>query len=198
MDLIDKESLLHRQVKILSGDEQEELFLEAQKGNVEARNVLIMHNIPYVIKIVNEHWTKHSLRFKHLEFEDLLQIGVFGIEHAIRKFDIARVKSKNGFRPMFLTCCSLWIRHYLDDWANQYKSFRIPRSVQWLYDKGRLEKPSQALTKRSVRFFRECSRLSPKYDKVEEELAPLDKMAMLEELEKDKKIDPHLNVRLSV
>ena len=65
----------------LPPEEEKELFLKAKKGDAEARNKLIEHNLRLVAHIVKKYYS--SCR----DQEDLISIGTIGLIKAIDTFD---------------------------------------------------------------------------------------------------------------
>lgn len=55
-----------------------------KKGNIDSKNILILHNIRLVIKVINKY---DNLPY---EKEDLLSIGIIGLIKALDNFDINR------------------------------------------------------------------------------------------------------------
>lgn len=91
------------------------LLNKAQKGDDEAREQLIETNIRLVITIAN-----YYKNISNIEFIDLIQEGVFGIDKAIDRFD---VKSGNKFS----TYATWWIRDSITRYiTNNSRTIRIP------------------------------------------------------------------------
>ena len=68
--------------KLLTKDEEYDLFLKAQNGDQKAREKLIMANLQLVVSIAKS--------FKTLPLEDAIQEGIIGLITAIDKFDISK------------------------------------------------------------------------------------------------------------
>lgn len=90
-------SLRHR---LLSAEEEIELGRRIERGDEEARRILIESNVRLVYSIAQ--------RYRHtgVPLEDLIQEGFIGLIHAVDRFDYRR-----GCR--FSTCASSWIRAYI-------------------------------------------------------------------------------------
>lgn len=71
-------------VKLLNEDETRKYIKKAQKGDEEALEKLVKHNLRLVLKV--------TYRFKNSEYnlQDLFQIGVIGLIKAIKDFDLER------------------------------------------------------------------------------------------------------------
>lgn len=66
----------------LSKQEEHELFVRARKGDVEARNKLIEHNLRLVAHIVKKYYTTAG------DPDDLISVGTIGLIKAIDSFNI--------------------------------------------------------------------------------------------------------------
>ena len=71
----------------LSSQKENELLEKSQKGDIEARNKLIEHNLRLVAHIVKKYYTTGA------EQEDLISIGTIGLIKAVSTF-----KSDKGIR----------------------------------------------------------------------------------------------------
>ncbi len=71
----------------LSRKEEEECFVRAKEGDMDARNTLIEHNLRLVAHIVKKYYANHKNQ------EDLMSIGTVGLIKAVDTFD-----PKNGAR----------------------------------------------------------------------------------------------------
>ena len=69
-------------IKVLKKDELNELLILAQKGNVEARNKVIKHNLRLVLYQV------HRFLNTSYDKEDLFQIGIFGLMKVVDTFNL--------------------------------------------------------------------------------------------------------------
>jgi RNA polymerase primary sigma factor len=87
--------------KHLPWPEQRRLLMRARAGDVEARNRLIETNLGLVGQVLDRYFPV-GVRGK-LEYEDLIQEGVFGLAKAIDRFDMTQ-----GY--MLSTYAHLWIR----------------------------------------------------------------------------------------
>lgn len=106
-----------KQYKLLSNEEADELmdiYKNKKIGYKDAYNKLIVHNTPLVIKIAKYYQNNG------LDFEDLIDEGVFGLIRAIKKFDPSK-----GFR--FSTYATWWIRQSITRAIHdQGNTIRIP------------------------------------------------------------------------
>ena len=104
-------------MKVLSSEETEELFLRMKNGDTEARETIIEGNLKLVLSILK--------RFHHRDenMDDLFQIGSFGLIKAIDNFDLSHgVKLSTYAVPMILG----EIKRYLRD----NNSIRVSRSIK--------------------------------------------------------------------
>ena len=90
----------------LSRDEEYQLALQAKKGDIKARNTIILSNIPFAIK-----YSLSFLGYK-IDPEDLSQIGLIGLIEAVDKFDGGK-----GFRV--ITYAKWWIRKEIEEAAGK-------------------------------------------------------------------------------
>lgn len=105
-----------RGTRVLDVKEEVELFKRIEKGDSDARQEVIIHNIRLVISLAASR-TKHC---RFMKLSDLIQEGFFGLDKAIGKFDYRR-----GNR--FSTYAVSWIGTYLDKSIYNYeRSVRIP------------------------------------------------------------------------
>ncbi len=71
--------------KLLTNKELRELVAKAQKGDIEARNEIVMHNGGLITRFAKLHVTRKTL----CTFDDLFQEGVIGLIRAIETFDLS-------------------------------------------------------------------------------------------------------------
>lgn len=94
-------------------EQERALTRRAQKGSAAAAAALVSANLRLVVYLVGR------LRSEHIQLDDLVQEGVLGIYHAIRKFD----SSRGSFRSY----AGLWIlayaRRFVSRAANHDYSF---------------------------------------------------------------------------
>jgi RNA polymerase primary sigma factor len=108
-------------VSLLSPSEESRLIRLAQAGNIEARNRIIVANMRLVIALAKNYST--------IEFEDLIQEGVFGLIKAIEMFD-----SSLGCR--FSTYATTRIKQVLGRFIdNKSRQIRLPAYINDLLRK---------------------------------------------------------------
>lgn len=104
-------------IKVLSGEEQLELFKKYQSGDIQAKEKLINGNLKLVLSVLK------NFTFRAIDLDDLFQIGVIGLIKAIDNFDLKHeVKFSTYAVPMILG----EIKRYLRD----NSSLRISRSIK--------------------------------------------------------------------
>lgn len=104
-------------LKVLSSEETEELFIKMQEGDPFARNDLIEGNLKLVLSILKR------FHYREENMDDLFQIGCVGLVKAIDNFDLSHgVKLSTYAVPMILG----EIKRYLRD----NNSIRVSRSMK--------------------------------------------------------------------
>ena len=68
----------------LSAQEERECFIRARKGDENARNKLIEHNLRLVAHIVKKYYSQNN------NTQDLMSVGTIGLIKAIDSFDISK------------------------------------------------------------------------------------------------------------
>lgn len=102
---------------LLSAEEEGTLARAMARGDFEARQRLIQHNLRLVVSIA-----KHY-RNRGLALPDLIEEGNLGLIHALEKFDVER-----GFR--FSTYATWWIRQSVERAImSQSRTIRLPAHV---------------------------------------------------------------------
>ncbi|MBR1723343.1 MAG: sigma-70 family RNA polymerase sigma factor [Treponema sp.] len=83
--------------EILTEEEEKTLALDAKNGDCDAREKLIVSNIPFVVKCVKP--------FSHcgLSYDELIAEGIYGLINGVDHFDVDK-----GFR--LITYARFWIR----------------------------------------------------------------------------------------
>lgn len=100
--------------QILTREEECELCERIKKGDEEAKQTLIKHNLRLVVSVA-----KHYIG-RNVDFLDLIQEGNMGLMKAIDKFDYTK-----GFK--FSTYATWWIRQAITrSIANDGRNVRIP------------------------------------------------------------------------
>lgn len=104
-------------IKVLSQEEMEELFIKLKSGDISARNLLVEGNLKLVLSILKNFHNKDE------NMDDLFQVGCIGLVKAIDNFDLSYgVKFSTYCVPMVLG----EVRRYLRD----NNSLRVSRSIK--------------------------------------------------------------------
>lgn len=90
-----------KDLKILTREEEKELFKRIKVGEREARDILIKHNMKFALKV--------ALQYKprHLTTADLLSEATIGLSRAIDEFD-----PSTGLK--FISYAVWWVRSYIN------------------------------------------------------------------------------------
>lgn len=83
--------------KILSKEEENFYFEQLESGNEEARDILIKHNLRFVLHIIKE----MGLCLKLYDYEDFISIGIIGLTKGIDSFD----RTKGYALTSYLSTC---------------------------------------------------------------------------------------------
>ncbi len=110
------EHLTRTSLDPLTRAEEARLIPLAQAGDEDARERIIRANVRFVIDTVK------PLRFRGVEFSDLIQEGLFGLLHALDRFDVS-----TGYK--FITYAVWWIRQAALLAVNTAPAVRIPVSI---------------------------------------------------------------------
>ena len=109
--------------KLLSRDEEIELFTKYRNGDLEAKEEIIKRNLRLVVSVAKD-YSKSSI-----PFIDLIQDGNLGLLKAVDKFDLDR-------GTKFSTCAVWWIRQsILRALAEKEKPIRIPSWILTITNK---------------------------------------------------------------
>ena len=101
-------------IPLLSHEEETELALKAQKGDVAAKNKIINANLRFVVNVAKK-YQNHGL-----DLEDLISEGNIGLMTAIEKFDVSK-----GYH--FISYAVWWIRQcILKAVCEKSRTIRLP------------------------------------------------------------------------
>ncbi|MBP5568304.1 MAG: RNA polymerase sigma factor RpoD/SigA [Treponema sp.] len=101
-------------IPLLSHEEETELALKAQKGDVAAKNKIINANLRFVVNVAKK-YQNHGL-----DLEDLISEGNIGLMTAIEKFDVSK-----GYH--FISYAVWWIRQcILKAVCEKSRAIRLP------------------------------------------------------------------------
>ena len=104
-------------IKVLSKEEMNELFLRYQSGDKKAKEKLIEGNLKLVLSILKKYNNgKHNI-------DDLFQVGVVGLIKAIDNFDLS-------YNLMFSTYAVTLIMGEVRRYIRDNTPFRVSRSVK--------------------------------------------------------------------
>jgi RNA polymerase sigma factor (sigma-70 family) len=170
-------SLLRRPVDIPTHEEDLQLITTAQtakrfKTRLAARNELIVRHIPAIINYAGYFYRTHNSP-RHVEVEDLVHVGVFGMAHAIKKFN------RNKTVGRFISYARYWMRSYMHKAVNEYRMYTIPLSTRFAYERGRAVKPD---TIQAIKHFRDITFIGENTKIYDRQLSPEDEAIFREEL----------------
>lgn len=77
--------------KPLSAADEKKYLARVAKGDKEARNILVEHNLRLVAHIVKKYYTGTN------DYDDLLSVGVVGLIKAINTFDAAKTRRLSSY-----------------------------------------------------------------------------------------------------
>lgn len=105
-----------KDIPLLSQEEEVELAKRVEKGDMEARNELVRHNLRLVLSVAQEFFEKNT----GIDKDDIVQHGNLGLLHATKKFDY-----RKGFR--FSTYATYWIKQSISRAIlDEGRTIRIP------------------------------------------------------------------------
>ena len=114
---VDITGLNTNEIKVLTENEKEKLFIELKNGNLSAREKLAKGNLKLVLSILKKYQNRCD------NMDDLFQIGCIGLMKAIDNFDLSyNVRFSTYAVPLILG----EVRRYLRDNSN----LRISRSIK--------------------------------------------------------------------
>jgi RNA polymerase primary sigma factor len=117
--------------RLLSADEEQELARRIERGDLEAKQLLINSNLRLVISIARKY------QGSGVALLDLIQEGILGLIRAVEKFDWRR-----GYK--FSTYATWWIRQAVERGvANKARTIRMP--VHVLQRERRIQRAEQEL-----------------------------------------------------
>ena len=106
------------ELPLLSDEEKENLFIQIEQGNMDAREQYVKGNLRLVLSVIQRFSSNHE------HADDLFQVGCIGLMKAIDNFDrTLNVKFSTYAVPMIIG----EIRRYLRDNAS---SIRVSRSLR--------------------------------------------------------------------
>ncbi|MDR1176750.1 MAG: sigma-70 family RNA polymerase sigma factor [Treponema sp.] len=117
--------------KLLSAEEETELFKQMESGVAGARDRLITANLRFVVSIA-----KNYVRGGQC-LSDLVQEGIFGLIRAVEKFDY-----RKGYR--FATYAAWWIRQAVIRFLSEKRIIRLPAHISARI--GKMNRVSRELT----------------------------------------------------
>ena len=105
------------ELPLLSDEEKENLFIQIEQGNMDAREQYVKGNLRLVLSVIQRFSSNHE------HADDLFQVGCIGLMKAIDNFDTSlQVKFSTYAVPMIIG----EVRRYLRD----NSAYRIPRSLR--------------------------------------------------------------------
>jgi RNA polymerase primary sigma factor len=121
--------------ELLTQDEETDLITAAQNGDQKAREILIERNLGLCGQ-----WAKKFPRPSWMDFEDLVNEGIPGLDTAIRKFDV-----RKGLK--FSTYASWWVRQAMQRTIEH--TLHTLHTPTYIYDRiGKVQKAKRRLRQR--------------------------------------------------
>lgn len=119
--------------KILTREEEQELFHQHKAGNPRAKDKLILSNIKLVFNIVNKYGKKYD-QYK----DDMTQEGLIGLSSAVDLFDV-------GFETKFSTYAHYRVLQRVNRFIEtKTRNVRIPNHILSIANKFRREYSNEA------------------------------------------------------
>lgn len=107
--------------KVLTIEEEVDLAEKVKKGDQEARDKMICHNLRFVVSVANQY--RRYINGSSIEMSDLISEGIFGLIRAVEIFDITK-----GFK--FISYAVWWIRQSIIKYCGEnYSAIRLPANV---------------------------------------------------------------------
>lgn len=95
-----------QKIRTLSANEEKELAYKIRKGDKDALNKLVKHNLKFVVNIAKNY------RDRGISFSEIISEGNMGLIHAASKFD-----PDKGFK--FITYAVWWIKSAINDYIDE-------------------------------------------------------------------------------
>lgn len=105
------------EIKVLTSEEMEELFVKLKKGDPKAREDLVNGNLKLVLSILKRFNRKDE------NMDDLFQVGCIGLLKAIDNFDLS-------FGVKFSTYCVPMVLGEVRRYIRDNSSIRVSRSIK--------------------------------------------------------------------
>jgi len=125
-------------IDVFTADEEYEVALQAFQGDIKYRELLVKHNLRFVISVAKQYVT-HELKL-----EDLVNEGNFGLINAAERFDPSK-----GFK--FISYGVWWIRRSILAYiADHGRTIRLPNNKNNIMHKlnGRFEELEQIIERK--------------------------------------------------
>ena len=105
------------EIKVLTSEEMEELFIKLKEGDPKARETLVNGNLKLVLSILKRFNRKDE------NMDDLFQVGCIGLLKAIDNFDLS-------FGVKFSTYCVPMVLGEVRRYIRDNSSIRVSRSIK--------------------------------------------------------------------
>ena len=105
------------EIKVLTSEEMEELFIKLKEGDSKARETLVNGNLKLVLSILKRFNRKDE------NMDDLFQVGCIGLLKAIDNFDLS-------FGVKFSTYCVPMVLGEVRRYIRDNSSIRVSRSIK--------------------------------------------------------------------
>ena len=106
-----------REIPLLTQEEEKNLAIRMQNGDIEARKKFIQANLRLVVSIANKY------KGSYIEFQDLVEEGNIGLIEACKRYDVNK-----GYR--FSTYAAFWIKHSILLYIKRINNYYFDNTIE--------------------------------------------------------------------
>ena len=106
-----------REIPLLTQEEEKNLAIRMQNGDIEARKKFIQANLRLVVSIANKY------KGSYIEFQDLVEEGNIGLIEACKRYDVTK-----GYR--FSTYAAFWIKHSILLYIKRINNYYFDNTIE--------------------------------------------------------------------